>query len=556
MNRKKIFATLLIWVALILWPMASVTASEITGALYTEELKAGEAINVKGQIPPGKDVLIVFSSQAGFRCAASIGPLEKKKLTEKFGETEIPPVYYIVTNAPERLAVPKAIAKGKWFPPFKYDVRINKIKPWTEIPADLRALLGPIRTEAQWEMLIFAHEDKFGINTIAKEKPIGGGNARMVLSDSSGRPEKWNRDVHLSLDKVTGNYSVTLIPNRNLPPGTSLAVHVNGTKVGSFTIAKSGYYFRAGGTYMNPLVVFLGALLIGIMFVIMGAAGGLFTAAFQIIVIGTQGMIGINAANVIKPTNLFLTIFSPVTGVWGYFKERRLAWPVALCFVSGILIGSFWIGPTYSARYLPMKAYKFYLGFFCLILAVKLWLESTRKGIDKKKGIKAIVAKYNEAVKKAKTEGRVAELGSVRIDRFKSTGIDFTFWGEKFRANPFALFFGGIVIGCIASAFGVGGGFMLVPFMTTIMGFPMYLAVPISLCGTFATSIGGVARYALMGYPPDWIMAGLIAAGAILGGKIGPKIQKKLPEVFLKQALALLLFLVFLKFTNVLPFLR
>jgi uncharacterized membrane protein YfcA len=287
-----------------------------------------------------------------------------------------------------------------------------------------------------------------------------------------------------------------------------------------------------------------------------GAAGGLFTAAFQIIVIGTQGMIGINAANVVKPTNLFLTICSPITGAWTYFKERRLAWPVALCFVAGIMIGSFWIGPTYSARYLPMKAYKFYLGFFCLILSVKLWLESTQRGINKKKGIKAIVKKYNEAVKRAKAEGKVAEMGSVRIDRFKPSGIDFTFWGESFRANPLTLFFGGIIIGCIASAFGVGGGFMLVPFMTTIMHFPMYLAVPISLCGTFATSIGGIARYALMGYQPDWIMAGLIAAGAIIGGKIGPKIQKRLPEIFLKRSLTVLLFIVFLKFTNVLPFLR
>jgi len=556
MKRTKLFPALLIVICSILWPMTSVTASEITGKLSTEHLKAGEAITVKGRIPPGEDLLVVISGQKGFQCSASIGPLEKKKLTRKFGETEIPPIFYIVTNIPDELALPQMIPQGKWFPPFKYDVKINKIKPWTEISPKLRSMLGPIRTEAQWKMLIFAHEDKFGMNTISKEKPIGGGNARMVLSDSSERPEKWNRDVHLSLDKSTGNYTVTMTPNRNLPPGTSLAVHVNGPQVGAFTMDASGYYFRTGGTYMNPFVVFFGALLIGIMFVIMGAAGGLFTAAFQIIVIGTQGMIGINAANVIKPTNLFLTIFSPVTGVWGYFKERRLAWPVALCFVTGILIGSFWIGPIVSARYLPMKAYKFYLGFFCLILCVKLWLESTQRGINKKKGIKAIVAKYNEAVKKAKTEGRVAELGSVRIDRFKSTGIDFTFWGEKFRANPLTLFLGGVVIGCIASAFGVGGGFMLVPFMTTVMGFPMYLAVPISLCGTFATSIGGVARYALMGYPPDWIMAGLIAAGAILGGKIGPKIQKKLPEVFLKRALALLLFLVFLKFTNVLPFLR
>ncbi len=543
---------------MILWPLtrAAVAVPGITAELSTQNLKAGDPITIQGRISPAENLLVVICSRNVFRAANAPGSREKEKLVKKFGETGVPPVYYVLTNVPDKLASPEPISRGKWFPPFQYDVRVNKIRRWSEIPTELRSMLGPVQTAAQWNMLIFSHEDKFGINTVSKEKPIGGGNARMILSDASTHPERWNRNVRLALDKSTGEYSVTMTPNRNLAPGTVMSVYVNGHKVGNFEIVKNGYYFASGATYMNPIVVFLGSLLIGILFVIVGAAGGLFTAAFQIIVIGTQGVVGVNAANVVKPTNLFLTICSPVTGVWTYFRERRLAWPVAVCFVAGILIGSFWIGPTYSARYLPMKAYKFYLGLFCLILCVKLWLESTQRGINKKKGIKAIVQKYNEAVKKARSEGRVAEMGTVRIDRFRVGGIDFTFWGERFRANPLVLFLGGILIGCIASAFGVGGGFMLVPFMTSIMNFPMYLAVPISLCGTFATSLGGVARYALMGYQPDWVMAGLIAAGAIIGGKIGPRIQKMLPEIFLKRCLALLLFLVFLKFTNVLPFLR
>ena len=293
------------------------------------------------------------------------------------------------------------------------------------------------------------------------------------------------------------------------------------------------------------------------MFVIVGAAGGLFTAAFQITVIGTNGMVGVNSANAVKPTNMFLTLCSPITGVYTYFKEGRLAWPVALFFVGGIVLGAFWIGPTYSAKYLPMKAYKFYLGFFCLILFMKLWYESLKSSIEKKKAIKAIVQKFNTEIKKAKEEGRAAALGKVALETgWSLTRINFTFWGEQFKANPVVLVFGGIIIGCIASAFGVGGGFMLVPFMTTIMGYPMYLAVPISLCGAFGTSIGGISRYMISGYQPDWIMATLIAAGAIAGGKVGPMIQKKLPEIFLKRALALILLIVFLKYTQVIPFLR
>lgn len=517
--------------------------------------KAGGKFEISGKINPGEDLFVVVSSHDFFKSSDSVGDQEKVKLTKKFGDTEIPPVYYVLTTAPDNFAVPTVVSKGRWFKPFRWDIEVNKIKSWNDIPAAEKAYLGKITSAKQWNFLKFTHEDKFGINTISKERPIGGGNARMIMGPDASK--SWNKGVSINLDKATGEYKASFKLGNNIAPDTKLNVFVNGKNVETVNIVKKGFYFSIGGTYMNPIVVFLGAFLIGTMFVIVGAAGGLFTAAFQITVLGTNGMVGVNAANAVKPTNMFLTLCSPITSVWTYFKEGRLAWPVALFFVSGILIGAFWIGPEYSAKYLPMKAYKFYLGFFCLILFIKLWLESTKKSIEKKKAIKAIVQKFDAELKKAKEEGRAAHMGKVVLDKqWSMTKISFSFWGEAFKANPLVLFFGGILIGCIASAFGVGGGFMLVPFMTTIMGYPMYLAVPISLCGTFANSIGGIAKYAINGYQPDWIMAALIAAGAILGGKVGPKIQKKLPEIFLKRALAIILFIVFLKYTGAIPFLR
>ena len=538
---------------MLVWSASSWAAPAVT--IDTPTPKAGDVLKVSGQIAPGEELYMVVSSTELFKAADSKGSQEAAKLGKKFGETEIPPIFYTITTNPAAFATPKVVSKGKWFAPFKWDIEVNKINAWDKIPADLQAKLGPVTTAAQWKFLTFTHENKFGINTISKERPIGGGNARMIMGGDAAK--NWNKDVSVELDKATGKFTASFKVSKRIAPETSLDVFVNGTKAGSVSVQKRGFYFSIGGTYMTPLVVFLGALLIGCMFVIVGAAGGLFTAAFQITVIGTQGMVGVNAANAVKPTNLFLTLCSPITGVYSYFKEGRFAWPVALFFVTGILLGAFWIGPTYSAKYLPMKAYKFYLGFFCLVLFVKLWYESTQKAINKNKAVKAIVKKFDQEMAAAKKEGRAAEMGKVALEKgWTPTNISFSFWGEAFRANPIALFFGGILIGCIASAFGVGGGFMLVPFMTTVMGYPMYLAVPISLCGTFGTSVGGISRYILSGYSPDWIMAALIAVGAIMGGKIGPKIQKKLPEIFLKRALALILLIVFLKYTNAIPFLR
>ena len=170
--------------------------------------------------------------------------------------------------------------------------------------------------------------------------------------------------------------------------------------------------------------------------------------------------------------------------------------------------------------------------------------------------MKAIVQKFNAAVKEAKSSGKSMELGKVEFEKFNIIKFDMKFWGETFVARPLTMLFSGILMGMVAASFGVGGGFMFMPFMTTVMGYPMYLAVPIALAGSFATSVGGIAKYASMGYQPDWIMAALIAAGAICGGMVGPKIQKQLPEIFLKRMLAIALIIVFMNYTQLLFFLR
>jgi hypothetical protein len=103
--------------------------------------------------------------------------------------------------------------------------------------------------------------------------------------------------------------------------------------------------------------------------------------------------------------------------------------------------------------------------------------------MEKRKNIKAMVKKFNEAVAKAKAEGTSVEMG--RIEPVKSSLVDyrFTFWGEEFKINPLLFGILGLGIGVVSRSFGIGGGFLLVPAMTTLGALPMYVAVPISLIG-------------------------------------------------------------------------
>ncbi|MBM9518936.1 sulfite exporter TauE/SafE family protein [Desulforhopalus vacuolatus] len=558
---------LLLFIVLAGAVFVSSNAMATQATLSADKVKAGGAIGVEGTIDPGQDLFVVVSTDKLFSAKDALGPKERERLIHgqdgknAFGDTAIPTSFYVVTNSPDKLATPTVSPKGQTsgifaFPPFKYDVKVNKIKAWGDIDPAVQAMMGPVNSESQWKMLTFTHENKFGINTVVKEKPSTGGNARMIMSDYAAQTEQWNKGVSLQLDKATGKFSVTVAPYKNIAPDTVMAVYVNGQKINTFSIEKSGYFFKTGNVYMNPLVIFFGAFIIGILFVIMGAAGGLFTAAFQITAIGTNGPVGINAGNTIKPTNLFLTLCSPISGLLSYFKEKRFAYPVAIPFALGIVIGAFFIGPPLSAKYLNLAAFKFYLGIICLVIGVKLYIESLPGSIEKKKAMKAIVQKFNAAVKEAKVSGKAMQLGSIEFDKFNPVKFEMRFWGETFVAQPMLMLFGGIVMGIIASSFGVGGGFMFMPFMTTMVGYPMYLAVPIALAGAFATSIGGIAKYVMMGYQPDWIMAALIAAGAMCGGLVGPKLQKKMPEIFLKRLLAGALILTCLNYTGLIWFMR
>ncbi len=546
---------------------ASSNGMAIDGTLTAKKVMAGKAVEIKGNIDPGQELYVVVATDKLFSAKDSPGPKEKERLMNGkkgkniFGDTAIPSSFYVVTTNPEALATPKVSPKGQTsgifaFPPFKYNVKVNKIKAWGDIDPSVQAMLGAVKDQDQWKMLRYSHEDKFGMNTIVKEKPPTGGNARMILSDFGKDAEQWNEGVTVSLDKATGAYTVSMAPYKNLYPDTVMAVFVNGQKIDTFSIEKSGFYFKTGGVYMNPLVVFGGTFIIGILFVIMGAAGGLFTAAFQITAIGTNGPIGINAGNTIKPTNLFLTLCSPISGLLSYLKEKRFAYPVAIPFAIGIVIGAFFIGPPLSAKYLNLAAFKFYLGIICLVIGIKLYIESLASSIEKKKAMKAIVQKFNAAVKEAKESGKALELGSIEFDKFNIMKFEMRFWGETFIAKPLLMIIGGVFMGIIASSFGVGGGFMFMPFMTTMVGYPMYLAVPIAIAGAFSTSVGGIAKYVMMGYQPDWIMAALIAAGAMCGGVVGPKIQKKMPEILLKRLLAGALILTCLKYTGLIWFMR
>ncbi len=537
--------------------LANVGFAEVSASLSTSRVEAGEPITINGVITPGEEINIAISSQTTFSPEKAAGPKEKLHLTnvakswEFERDTTIPYLYYIVTSNPESYGyiIDKAFG-GAFFFSGLYKTEMLKLKRWEEIPDSAKSALAPIKTESQWNFLRYAHEVPFGINTIGKERTCRGKViifSRCVVTDYQNESEYWNKGTEIYLDKKTGRFSATFTTFRHTSPNTKFDVYVNGKNIGSYILKPKGFWLSRGWRYINPAVITLGAIVAGTIYSMVGASGGLLMAAFQVMFIGTAGPLGVNGANVLKPSNLPLVFFAPLSGLYRYwFKERRLALPVALAFGIGLFIGSFWIGPPLSAKHLNLTVYKPWLGIIVLIMALRTLYELSPRAMKKRKSVKEITEKFSQESKKAKEEGRKIKLGRAKTIKFSLFDYRFSFWGEEFRINIALFLFLGIFIGIVNASFGIGGGFLMVPVMTMLGGLPMYVAVPISLFASTFGCVAGVAGYMRMGYYPDlWIVLAIVAGG-LIGGLLGSRFQHYFSEKQLKTALAIiLLFLVF-----------
>lgn len=542
--------------------------SESAAKISNSEYKAGDVVTIEGTIDPGQDLFIAVAQQNMYKPSDSTLPHEKKNMKKesdkrKFGmETVIPPLYYMITTAPDKFGKKvddtkyggPSVLLGKGRTKGIYSTTSYLLnKGFGDVDPAAKAMLGPITSEEQWNFLKWANESKYGINTIVKEGNRVGKIvifSRTVITDESSG-NYWDKGTSVKLDKQTGKFTASFKSYRHTAPGTPFDVYVNGTKSGSYTIQKNGFWLEKGYRYMNPLWIVIGAILVGTYFSMIGAAGGMLMAAFQVLIVKTAGPVGVNAANVLKPSNMALTLFSPLGSFYRYAKvEKRVAWPVGIAFGVGIFIGSIWLG-KYVSQYLPMRAYKEWLAILVVLMGIQTLRELSPKAMEKRKNIKAMVKKFNDAVAKAKAEGKSAEMGKIEPVKTGLTDYRFKFWGEEFTINPLLFGILGLGIGIVSRSFGIGGGFLLVPAMTTLGGLPMYVAVPISLIGTCFSSIGAFLGYVSIGYWPDWVLAGAIIIGGFAGGMLGSRAQKMFSEKTLKIVLAITLFFLFFRFFKI-----
>ena len=97
----------------------------------------------------------------------------------------------------------------------------------------------------------------------------------------------------------------------------------------------------------------------------------------------------------------------------------------------------------------------------------------------------------------------------------------------------------GIVIGVLSSGTGLGGGFLVVPFLI-YLGKVAKTAVGTSFLYVFLVSISSLMAPIRLGNT-DYRTGLILAAGGVLGAQVGPHLLAHIPDLMFKRVFGLMM---------------
>ena len=97
----------------------------------------------------------------------------------------------------------------------------------------------------------------------------------------------------------------------------------------------------------------------------------------------------------------------------------------------------------------------------------------------------------------------------------------------------------GMVIGALSSGSGLGGGFLVVPFLLQL-GREVKVAVGTSFVFILMVSISSLIAHVKVGNV-DWKSGGLLAIGCMLGAQAGPFILENISDQSFKRVFSIVL---------------
>jgi len=265
-----------------------------------------------------------------------------------------------------------------------------------------------------------------------------------------------------------------------------------------------------------------------------GVSGAFLILPFQLSVLRFTGPAA-------SPTNLVFNIVAIPPGVYRYWREGRMAWPIAWTTILGTLPGIF-LGALIRINYLPdPRRFKVFVGLVLLYLGIRLLMN--------------VISKSTGAGNAAKSGNR----GSIVPLRFDLREVGYEYQGERYFASTWKLMLLSFVVGVIGGTYGIGGGAIISPFLVTFFALPVHTIAGATLLGTFVTSIAGVVFYSAiapfyahtgLAIAPDWALGALFGIGGAMGTYLGARLQRFMPARLIKGVLACCLFFLAVRYVG------
>jgi uncharacterized protein len=314
-----------------------------------------------------------------------------------------------------------------------------------------------------------------------------------------------------------------------------------GSKPGEINLeVEKGFAGIPGAPKINIIVVLLWAIWVGWVFSTVGALGGVMACFghFSLFGIGnysasfktTAPLYNSALTDTIRSSNAFIVAISALIPTFTALRKTQVIFPIAIILGLGGISGAVCVA-WLTAGIISSDLYIGLFGIVTILISIIVLFQILPMGKRNKTEALEEVADFKRHVR---ANSKNLKKG-VSESKFYSGGIKFKFYGMEFKFNPIILFLGGVIIGGLVSFFGIGAGFLIIPFMTTVIGLPTFIVAGASAFSVLVTMIATVGSFIfLKGVYIDWMLLGIESVGVFAGAVIGIRMQKIIPEVIVK----------------------
>ena len=219
-------------------------------------------------------------------------------------------------------------------------------------------------------------------------------------------------------------------------------------------------------------------------------------------------------------TSLAVVAANATSGAVAYGRQRRIDLRSGILFALATLPGS--VGGALLARSIPRGPFDIAFALVLLALAIVV-----------------VRARMDEGP--PAPEGRA--WGRVPRELVDAEGTVHRYHVELPLGMAISF-----VIGFASSLLGIGGGFIHVPVLIAVLGFPVHIATATShFVLAVMASVGTVTHILAGDLDAAWPRAAYIGVGAVLGAQIGARLSRRVRGALIVRLLALALVIVALR---------